>query len=290
MWLKIYNVARKKRTLLLMVLFTAAVLQLFLQNPSTVMKLWASVANHSSTSSLNDATPAFTTSVKDTIDIEIVSENTSRILINDSTLKPSTKTTDSTYANTSLRSFHNAKKSVTPQPTQQHTEIRAINSPYLSKKHENSESQNTTTSWITEFRNGNLHIPEVHEQRSDQKKATAKNKKSEEQCDNDTANIDFRAPEFISAIMSAQNEKLQKYYQQELKINPNLKGYLEIRFTVAPSGKVTAVSLLHSTLKNSKIEQHVLKTIKNLKDFGSCDPETGDKTFRQRYNFGCCYK
>ena len=90
--------------------------------------------------------------------------------------------------------------------------------------------------------------------------------------------------------MSAQNEKLQKYYQQELKINPNLKGYLEIRFTVAPSGKVTAVSLLQSTLKNSKIEQHVLKTIKNLNDFGSCDPETGDKTFRQRYNFGCFYK
>jgi len=95
-----------------------------------------------------------------------------------------------------------------------------------------------------------------------------------------------RDPDAVSAIVNAHNAAIQYCYQRELKRNPDLKGKLVIRFTIAPDGKVSDVTLVSSTLNNESVERCVLSRVKRWDNFGSIDPSKGDATFRQIYTFG----
>ena len=97
---------------------------------------------------------------------------------------------------------------------------------------------------------------------------------------------DNRSLRHISKIMARYNEELQEFYRRELKINPNLQGYLEVRFTVTPKGSVESVSVVKSSLNCEKMEKCVKDKIKLINDFGTCDPKIGKCVYRQGYTFG----
>jgi len=110
-------------------------------------------------------------------------------------------------------------------------------------------------------------------------RAAAEPKKSNEAEDN-------RSLRYISKIMSRYNQELQEFYRRELKINPDLQGYLEVRFTVTPKGHVESVSVVKSSLNSEKMEKCVRDKIKLIDEFGTCDPKIGKCVYRQGYTFG----
>ena len=98
--------------------------------------------------------------------------------------------------------------------------------------------------------------------------------------------VGHRNPDDISAIVSKHNAAIQACYQRELRRNPDLKGKIVVRFTIAASGAVTHVELVSSTLNNGRVERCVLSRIRRWDDFGVIDASLGDTTFRQVYTFG----
>lgn len=95
-----------------------------------------------------------------------------------------------------------------------------------------------------------------------------------------------RSPEEISKILLAHNRTIQDCYKQALRQDSGLKGKIVVKFTVTPDGEVTEVNIVNSNLKNGNLERCILRRIKRWKDFGFCDPEIGDLTYRQTYVFG----
>jgi len=97
---------------------------------------------------------------------------------------------------------------------------------------------------------------------------------------------DSRNSDDVSEIVNNHNAAIQYCYQRELKRDPNLKGKLVVRFTIAPSGRVTDVNVVSSTLNNQRVERCVVSRIQRWDDFGAIDPSKGDAVFRQVYTFG----
>ncbi|MDZ7331867.1 MAG: AgmX/PglI C-terminal domain-containing protein [candidate division KSB1 bacterium] len=95
-----------------------------------------------------------------------------------------------------------------------------------------------------------------------------------------------RDPDQVSEVVNRHNASIQYCYQRELKVNPDLKGKLVVRFTIDPSGRVKDVNVLSSTLNSPSIERCVISRIKRWDDFGAIDPARGDAIFRQVYTFG----
>jgi TonB family protein len=79
---------------------------------------------------------------------------------------------------------------------------------------------------------------------------------------------------------------LEYCYTQALKHDPALKGRIEVRVVVFPSGKVAAATLVSSTVNNDRLERLVLEKIRRWSDFGEVRPEAGNVAFRQTFVFG----
>lgn len=100
------------------------------------------------------------------------------------------------------------------------------------------------------------------------------------------ANGKFRSFKHISKVVSSHKKAIQDCYKQVLKNQPNLKGRMEVRFDIDPSGKVVSAEITSSTINHPKIERCVLNRIRRWNDFGPCDPKLGTMTFKIPYNFG----
>ena len=90
----------------------------------------------------------------------------------------------------------------------------------------------------------------------------------------------------VSEVVAKHNSAIHYCYQRELKRSPDLKGKVVVRFTVKPSGKVSIVTIVSTTLKNKRVERCIVNRIKRWDDFGSIVASKGDATFRQVYTFG----
>lgn len=95
-----------------------------------------------------------------------------------------------------------------------------------------------------------------------------------------------RNPDEVSAVINTHNSAIQYCYQRELKRNPDLRGKIVIRFTIAPNGRVSEAKILSSTVNNQRVERCVLNRVRRWDDFGAIDPSLGNATFRQVYSFG----
>lgn len=95
-----------------------------------------------------------------------------------------------------------------------------------------------------------------------------------------------RDPDDVQEVIFRHNKSIQYCYERQLKRNPNLKGKVTVRFTIAPSGRVTGVEILTSTLQNKSVERCIVNRIRRWNDFGAIDSSYGDTTIRQTYAFG----
>lgn len=95
-----------------------------------------------------------------------------------------------------------------------------------------------------------------------------------------------RSAEDVQKTVRNHTRALQDCYKQELKYDPTIKGKIIVKFVIDPDGVVTNASLVSSTLNSPRMERCILTRVSGWRDFPPCDPEVGEKTYRQIFSFG----
>jgi TonB family protein len=96
----------------------------------------------------------------------------------------------------------------------------------------------------------------------------------------------YRSPDAIHEVLLSHVPAVRYCYERELKRNPELKGKIVVKITVAADGSVSEAEIVSSTLNSERVERCILARIRLWKDFQAIDPREGDVTFRQVYTFG----
>ncbi len=104
------------------------------------------------------------------------------------------------------------------------------------------------------------------------------------------SNSDFkdqvRSVQDVMRVVQSHTRALQDCYKQELRYDPTISGKIVVRFTIDPEGIVTNASIISSTVNSPRMEECILNRIKRWRNFPTCDPAIGKKTYRQSFSFG----
>jgi TonB family protein len=66
-------------------------------------------------------------------------------------------------------------------------------------------------------------------------------------------------------VVNARTPGLRTIYNKYLKTDPNLKGKVTLKFTIAPSGDSISISIASSTTGNSAFDKDIMNTVKRWK-------------------------
>jgi TonB family protein len=77
----------------------------------------------------------------------------------------------------------------------------------------------------------------------------------------DAASSEERSMVAIQSIVNREKMRLVRVYENWLKRDPELKGTIKVKFTILPSGQVSNVSIVKSTMNNAEFEQNVVRYI-----------------------------
>lgn len=72
-------------------------------------------------------------------------------------------------------------------------------------------------------------------------------------------------PDVIAAIIRRYLPQIQHCYEQQLALNPNLKGKVAVAFTIGGSGRVQSAKVTESSLRNRPTERCIIGKVKNWK-------------------------
>ncbi len=95
-----------------------------------------------------------------------------------------------------------------------------------------------------------------------------------------------RTPEQVTKVIQSHARTIQDCYQQAVRRNPELKGKVTVRISVAPNGRVVDVQLVESTIQDAQMLRCILHRIRRWRDFGVINDEAGILNYRQSYVFG----
>jgi TonB family protein len=95
----------------------------------------------------------------------------------------------------------------------------------------------------------------------------------------------YRSQTELSRVINNHNNAIEYCYKKESKKNPNLKGDLEVEFTIDYNGQVKAVRIIRSSMYNKKIEKCISSRIRGWR-FKPIAQDEGDVKVRQKYIFG----
>lgn len=87
-----------------------------------------------------------------------------------------------------------------------------------------------------------------------------------------------RTPEQIQLVFDRNKSKIDALYRRALRANPLLQGKVVLKLTIAPSGTVTACSIVSSELADADLERKIVQRIK-LFNFGAADVDTVTLTY-----------
>ncbi|MCK6621512.1 MAG: TonB family protein [Calditrichaceae bacterium] len=85
-----------------------------------------------------------------------------------------------------------------------------------------------------------------------------------------TAGAGSRDPESITASINQQASSIEYCYQKRAKINPNLKGRIDLEIEIAPDGTVPRANVINSTLGDDQLDTCILRAVKRWR-FGAVD-------------------
>lgn len=91
-----------------------------------------------------------------------------------------------------------------------------------------------------------------------------------------------RSLEDIQLVFDRAKGAFYTMYQRELRANPNARGKVVVRLTIAPSGRVTACRVVSSEMNNPEFEKKIIARVLLL-DFGA--KPIGDYTLDYPLNF-----
>jgi len=95
-----------------------------------------------------------------------------------------------------------------------------------------------------------------------------------------------RDPEVIDAVINQNKASVEYCYQSQLKVDPNLRGVILLSFDILPTGRVGAVKILSSTLKNKKVENCIIRAVRRWSNFPKLTKSRGVVTIRTKFVFG----
>jgi len=95
-----------------------------------------------------------------------------------------------------------------------------------------------------------------------------------------------RDPATVRRVILQHKASIQDCYTRVLKEDPGVSGEIKVRLTIAPSGKVTAVDLVSSTVNHTELDQLILERVSRWNDFGEVSPAVGNLTFNQTFVLG----
>ena len=72
----------------------------------------------------------------------------------------------------------------------------------------------------------------------------------------------YRSEKELSRVINKHNMAIEYCYKKETKINPNLKGDLDVEFTIDYSGRVNMVRIVRSSMYNKNIEKCISNRIR----------------------------
>lgn len=76
------------------------------------------------------------------------------------------------------------------------------------------------------------------------------------------AGTDSRDLESIITAISQQSASVEYCYQKSAKINPNLRGKIDLEIEIAPDGKVTRANVISSSLGDDQLDDCILRGVK----------------------------
>jgi TonB family protein len=94
-----------------------------------------------------------------------------------------------------------------------------------------------------------------------------------------------RGSEELSRVINSHNDAIEYCYKKESKLNPNLKGDVQVEFTIGFNGRVKAVRIVRSSMRNKNVESCISSRIRGWR-FKPIDKREGDVKVRQKYIFG----
>jgi TonB family protein len=94
-----------------------------------------------------------------------------------------------------------------------------------------------------------------------------------------------RSGEELSRVINSHNDAIEYCYKKESKLNPNLKGDIQVEFTVGFDGRVKSARIVRSSMRNKSVEDCISSRIRGWR-FKPIDRKEGDVVVRQKYIFG----
>jgi TonB family protein len=77
----------------------------------------------------------------------------------------------------------------------------------------------------------------------------------------------------IQRVVTRESTRIKRVYENWLKRDPQLAGNIKIKFTILPSGSVSNVTVVQSTMNNSEFDQNVVRYIQRW-SFADCSPSS----------------
>ena len=78
----------------------------------------------------------------------------------------------------------------------------------------------------------------------------------------EAASLASRTQASIQRVTDLEGKRLKHVFENWLKRDPALHGQLKIKFTILPSGEVSNVSIVSSTMNNSEFDENIVRYIK----------------------------
>jgi len=94
-----------------------------------------------------------------------------------------------------------------------------------------------------------------------------------------------RSGEELSRVINSHNDAIEYCYKKESKLNPNLKGDVQVEFTIGFNGRVKAVRIVRSSMRSKNVENCITVRVRGWR-FKPIDKTEGDVKVRQKYIFG----
>lgn len=93
-----------------------------------------------------------------------------------------------------------------------------------------------------------------------------------------------RSGDEIMEVLSTKQDQIRYIYNKHLRTDPLLAGTVEVEMLIQPSGRVTDVSILSSTMYNQAFELELTRAIETWR-FGSVDENEGPLVLQFPFNF-----
>lgn len=78
----------------------------------------------------------------------------------------------------------------------------------------------------------------------------------------ETGGAEARSQASIQKVITLEQQRIKRVYENWLKRDPTLSGSLKVKFTIMPDGSVSNVSVIASTTKNSEFDDAIVRYIK----------------------------